>query len=75
MTASSSPGPWRHRHAYRGQRLVSDGAKLKSGANRDRHTHAALNVDDARFVVLLSPHLAAAREEEPDFFDRSMRAL
>ena len=66
------PGPRRHRHADRGERLGPERAELEPGADRDRKSDAGLDLDDLLALIVRPPHLPPTADEEPDLLDRAM---
>jgi hypothetical protein len=65
--------PRRHCHGNGGEGLMTERPKLEVGSQRDRNADTGVDIDDAPLPLLLSPHLATARNKVPDLFDGSMR--
>src|SRR5213594_2000813 len=64
--------PWRHGDPYRLERIGAYRPELKACPDRNRDACARIDGHDFLCVVRLAPHLAAARDEVPDLFDRPM---
>src|SRR5439155_2126925 len=65
--------PRRHRHADGGKRLEPERPKLKMGALWNSEANAWVDIDHRRVALVLSPHLATARQEVPNLLHRSVR--
>src|SRR5262249_31951206 len=65
--------PGRHGNSQRRQRLAAEGAELKVSGAGNGDADAEIDRDGLLAAVLLAPHLTLTAEEEPDFFDRSVR--
>jgi hypothetical protein len=64
--------PWWRCDGNSGQRFVTAGSKLELRTQRDGKANTRVHIDNHHAPVLLTPHLATAGDEVPDFFDGPM---